>query len=223
VNYISERRKRTMRSVRIAILVFLLVSTSCINKSSSSIKDDPSLVKDVLGVFGATTMVYHEAGRGTTFHIGGGYFITAAHVVNGFDQVYILGKQAEMLDCDHELDIALLRVESLSYMMHFKVSSEIPQYFEEVGTIGYHFGMALEVTLGKVSNRHIGSPYFDTTVPMNGGCSGGPVFNHRFEVIGINISILSRYGGWNGVSKHLKGHEIIKFIENYERTKSRTR
>ena len=72
--------------------------------------------------------------------------------------------------------------------------------------IGSPFGFENTVTAGIVSakGRNLPDdtyvPFIQTDVAVNPGNSGGPLFNLRGEVVGINSQIYSRSGGYQGVS-----------------------
>jgi serine protease Do len=77
---------------------------------------------------------------------------------------------------------------------------------EWVVAIGAPFGFENSVTAGIVSakGRTLPGdgymPFIQSDVAVNPGNSGGPLFNLRGEVVGINSQIYSRSGGYQGVS-----------------------
>jgi serine protease Do len=77
---------------------------------------------------------------------------------------------------------------------------------EWVLAIGSPFGFENTVTAGVVSAKgrslpdDSAVPFIQTDVAVNPGNSGGPLFNARGEVVGINSQIYSRSGGYQGVS-----------------------
>jgi serine protease Do len=72
--------------------------------------------------------------------------------------------------------------------------------------IGSPFGLENSATAGIVSatSRAVGGesslPFIQTDVAVNPGNSGGPLFNMRGEVVGINSMIFSATGGYMGLS-----------------------
>jgi serine protease Do len=75
-----------------------------------------------------------------------------------------------------------------------------------VVAIGSPFGFENTVTAGIVSAKGRSLPqenfvpFIQTDVAVNPGNSGGPLFNLRGEVVGINSAIYSRTGGFMGLS-----------------------
>ncbi|WP_354679633.1 PDZ domain-containing protein, partial [Cupriavidus plantarum] len=77
---------------------------------------------------------------------------------------------------------------------------------EPVVAIGSPYGFENTVTAGIVSAKSRSLPddtyvpFIQTDVAVNPGNSGGPLFNQRGEVIGINSQIYSQTGGYQGLS-----------------------
>jgi serine protease Do len=85
-------------------------------------------------------------------------------------------------------------------------STESLRAGEWVLAIGAPFGFENTVTAGVVSAKgrslpdDSSVPFIQTDVAVNPGNSGGPLFNARGEVVGINSQIYSQSGGYQGVS-----------------------
>jgi len=77
---------------------------------------------------------------------------------------------------------------------------------EWVLAIGSPYGFDSTVTAGVVSAKgrslpdDSNVPFIQTDVAVNPGNSGGPLFNTRGEVVGINSQIYSQTGGFQGLS-----------------------
>jgi serine protease Do len=84
--------------------------------------------------------------------------------------------------------------------------SEDVRVGEWVVAIGSPFGFENSVSAGIVSAKGRALPdgtyvpFIQTDVAVNPGNSGGPLFNLKGEVIGINSQIYSRTGGYQGLS-----------------------
>ena len=114
--------------------------------------------------------------------------------------------QAKVLGADPKTDVAVLKVEgkNLPVVTMGKVGDL--RVGEWVLAIGSPFGFENTVTAGVVSAKgrslpdDSAVPFIQTDVAVNPGNSGGPLFNARGEVVGINSQIYSRTGGYQGVS-----------------------
>ena len=140
-----------------------------------------------------------------------GFIVTNNHVVEeaeivkitlSNDEVY----EAEIIGLDPRMDLALLKIDldkDLPFVSFGK--SENSKVGEWVVAIGNPFGLGGTVTAGIISalGRNIGSGPYDqfiqTDAPINKGNSGGPLFNMKGEVIGVNTMIYSQTGGSVGI------------------------
>ncbi|MCS4511345.1 Do family serine endopeptidase [Xylophilus ampelinus] len=151
-------------------------------------------------------------GEGSGFIVSSdGVILTNAHVVKDAKEVTVKltdrrELRAKVLGADTKTDIAVLKVEArdLPVVALGKVADL--NVGEWVLAIGSPFGFENTVTAGVVSakNRALPDdsavPFIQTDVAVNPGNSGGPLFNARGEVVGINSQIYSRTGGYQGVS-----------------------
>jgi len=139
-----------------------------------------------------------------------GKILTNAHVVEGADEIKVklpdrTEKVAKLLGMDAATDIALLQIEAKNLPVVKFGDSDKLVVGEWVLAIGSPFSLEYTATHGIVSalGRRLQSnyvPFIQTDVPVNPGNSGGPLFNMRGEVIGINSQIYSRTGGYMGLS-----------------------
>lgn len=140
-----------------------------------------------------------------------GYILSNYHVVAGADRIIVRLQdrrelQAELVGHDERSDIVLLKVEAEDLPAATIGSSDALRVGEWVLAIGAPFGFESSVTAGIVSakGRALPSenyvPFIQTDVAINPGNSGGPLFNLAGEVVGINSQIISRNGGYMGLS-----------------------
>jgi serine protease Do len=155
---------------------------------------------------------YQARSLGSGFIISDdGYVLTNAHVVAEMDEatVKLVDKRelkANVIGVDERTDVALVKIDAKGLR---KVTVGDPSKLEVgewVAAIGSPFGFENSVTAGIVSakGRFVPDesyvPFIQTDVAVNPGNSGGPLFNLRGEVVGINSMIYSDTGGYMGLS-----------------------
>jgi serine protease Do len=140
-----------------------------------------------------------------------GYILTNAHVVADADEVTIRLTdrrefQAKVIGSDPRTDVAVVKIDAQDLpAVRIGDPSQL-QTGEWVVAIGSPFGLENSATAGIVSatSRAVGGesalPFIQTDVAVNPGNSGGPLFNMRGEVVGINSMIFSQTGGYMGLS-----------------------
>ena len=140
-----------------------------------------------------------------------GVILTNAHVVEGADEVRVrLSDRREfkgkVLGLDHQSDIAVVKIDATGLPTVKLGDPSQTKVGEWVLAIGSPFGFENSATVGIVSatSRSLPDgtyvPFIQTDAAVNPGNSGGPLFNTRGEVIGINSQIFSRSGGYQGIS-----------------------
>ena len=140
-----------------------------------------------------------------------GYILTNAHVVETADEITVKLTdkrefKAKVIGADRRTDIALIKIEASSLPVIRVGDPSRLRVGEWVVAIGSPFGFENTVTAGIVSAKGRSLPqenyvpFIQTDVAVNPGNSGGPLFNMRGEVVGINSQIYSRTGGFMGLS-----------------------
>ena len=140
-----------------------------------------------------------------------GHIITNNHVIEEADEIKVRLSDKEEYDAklvgrDSKTDIALIKIDPPDGLPMVTLGdSDKLQVGEWVMAIGNPFGLSQTVTVGIVSAlwRKIGAgPYenfIQTDAAINQGNSGGPLFNIRGEVVGVNTAIFSTSGGNIGI------------------------
>ena len=140
-----------------------------------------------------------------------GYILTNAHVVETADEITVKLTdkrefKAKVIGADRRTDIALIKIDATGLPAVKVGDPGRLRVGEWVLAIGSPFGFENTVTAGIVSAKGRSLPqenyvpFIQTDVAVNPGNSGGPLFNLRGEVVGINSQIYSRTGGFMGLS-----------------------
>ena len=140
-----------------------------------------------------------------------GVIITNAHVVRDAKEVTVKLTdrrefRARVLGSDPKTDIAVLKIDAKNLPVVPLGKSNDLKVGEWVLAIGSPYGFDSTVTAGVVSAKgrslpdDSNVPFIQTDVAVNPGNSGGPLFNVRGEVIGVNSQIYSQTGGYQGLS-----------------------
>jgi serine protease Do len=169
-----------------------------------------------------------------------GYVVTNNHVITKATEVKVILQDGTKLDArivgkDPRADLALLKVNPKRPLPFVSWGeSEQMRVGDTVVAVGNPFGLGGTVTLGIVSARHRhlrnfgGFPgssfvsFLQTDAAINKGNSGGPLFNTKGEVIGINTAIYSRGGTNVGIAFAVPSNmakPIVEQLRKYGRTK----
>jgi len=167
-------------------------------------KEKPlNMLVDELGE--AVVLIRTPIGLGSGFLIHpDGYIVTNDHVVAGERQISVTqfkGSRTELVKRNYDnvkivatggnLDLALLKIEGEGFKFPFVILGDSPnlKQGERVFAIGSPLGLERSVSEGIVSlrNRIISDRlHIQTTAEISPGNSGGPLFNYKGEVVGVN-------------------------------------
>ena len=170
----------------------------------------------------------HGVALGSGFLISAdGYIVTNNHVVEHAKDVTVTldgGKElrAKVVGTDEKTDLALLKIVEPGDYPFVKLSKDTARVGDWVVAIGNPFGLGGTVTAGIVSaeGRDIGSGPYDSFLqidaPINKGNSGGPTFNLKGEVVGVNTAIFSPSGGSVGLGFAIPASTVDSVVASLE-------
>lgn len=171
-----------------------------------------------------------RVGSGSGFFIDAeGHIVTNNHVVENARSVTIVlenGREieADVVGTDPKTDLAVLKVNARNLPKALSWGdSDAARPGDSIFAVGSPFGLGNTVTAGIVSarGRTIGGQYDDfiqVDAPINRGNSGGPLFDAKGEVIGVNSAIFSPSGGNVGIGFSIPADLAQSIVDQIIRT-----
>ncbi len=175
-------------------------------------------------------------GQGSGFIVtSDGKIVTNFHVIEGGDKItvgFANGEEfpAKIIGTDHETDIAVIQIQAERTFDYvgFYHGADV-RIGDWVLAIGNPFGIGQSSSVGIISatlRKRVDSgsyvDYMQTDATVNRGNSGGPLFNFKGEVIGVNSAIFSPTGASVGIAfavPHTLAEEIVVDIIKYGKVK----
>jgi serine protease Do len=172
-------------------------------------------------------------GANRTATLGSGFIIDAAgiivtnnHVIENADEIEVVLQDGTILEAsvvgrDEKTDLAVLRVQTREALPHLDFAdSEQARVGDWVMAIGNPFGLGGTVTAGIISARNrdfeSGGPYanyIQTDAAINQGNSGGPLFDLKGNVVGVNTAIYSTTGGSIGIGFAIPSNQAKNVVD----------
>ncbi len=163
-----------------------------------------------------------------------GYILTNHHVIKDAKEVVVTLADhrqlpAQIVGSDERSDLALLKIDATGLPAVKLADVKKTRVGDWVLAIGSPFGFDYSVTAGIVSakGRNLDTeqyvPFIQTDAAVNPGNSGGPLFNMRGEVVGINSQIYSQTGGFMGVAFAIPIDVAAKVVKQLKETGKVTR
>ncbi len=186
--------------------LFFIAAGVAAAQSALPRKDIPSIAKAANGAIITiiTTNNDRPIAQGTGFLVSAdGVIVTNYHVIETGNVAIVKFPDGTAFPVDGVLagdkvrDLAIIKIHGKNFRTLTLGNSDQVQVGEEVVAIGNPLGLELTVSNGIVSGLRTGESgkFLQTTAPISPGSSGGPLFNMRGEVVGINTLYLE--GGEN--------------------------
>jgi serine protease Do len=164
-------------------------------------------------------------GSGVVFRADG-YIVTNEHVVEGADLLRVTlhdgaEHEARVVGVDPETDLAVIRIDATGLVPARFGDSDGLEVGEWVLAVGSPLGFENTVTAGIVSAKYRPSitratygNLIQTDAAINPGNSGGPLVNLEGDVVGINVAISTRTGGFMGIGFAIPGNMVRSVAES---------
>jgi serine protease Do len=209
------------------------ITAETLETSADNAADLPAPFRDFFNQYGQGGQSHapHKAiSAGSGFIIDkSGFVVTNNHVIENARKITVKlpdGRSfdAKLIGTDAATDVALLRIKSDKSLptVEFGDDRQV-RVGDWVVAVGNPFGLSNSVTAGIVSSlgRDLpgSGPYNDfiqIDAPINRGNSGGPTFDLRGQVIGMNSMIYSPSGGSVGIGFAIPAsviHDVIAQLQ----------
>ncbi|MBI5766638.1 MAG: Do family serine endopeptidase [Verrucomicrobia bacterium] len=155
-----------------------------------------------------------------------GYIVTNHHVVDEADEVKVaFGEprkeyKATVVGSDAGADVALLKIDAKGLPAATLGDSDQLEVGDVVLAIGNPFGVGQSVSRGIVSALSRGGlgieryeDFIQTDAAINPGNSGGALLDTAGRLIGVNVAILSRSGGFNGIGFAIPSNQVRGIVD----------
>lgn len=179
---------------------------------------------DVEKIYPSVVIVYSGKSVGSGFAVDRHRIITNAHVIETTDvvvQTYAGDRYSASIEAlSSDLDIAILSVAATSFVALIPAYLDAVTIGDDVYAIGAPNAMTYTLTRGIVSaKREVdGIYYVQTDAAINKGNSGGPLINHRGEVIGVNTLKISDSEGISFALPIKTIYDYISHVDSVDNT-----
>lgn len=197
--------------------------------------EEADLDDNVEAVDEAVVLVRTPVALGSGFMVHPeGYLVTNDHVIEGTTEltVIVYRKATDGLRKDEYKNIRIVASSEMLDLALLKIEQDEPEEFvtvplgesndvvqgQKVFAVGNPMGLERSLSEGIVALKSrllSGQTYVQTTAALSPGNSGGPLFNMRGEVIGVN-SLKVMAAGAEGLSFSIPVNRVRQFIDDQE-------
>jgi serine protease Do len=221
---------------RVSPAVVSIKSETTTTDSDNDMDNVPAPFRDFFNQFnnGQKAQPHRALSAGSGFIIDkAGYVVTNNHVVDASKKITVTLPDkrefvAKLIGTDAATDVALLKITSEKPLPTVEFGDDKKlRVGDWVVAVGNPYGLSNSVTAGIVSSlgRNIGTDqqytnFIQIDAPINRGNSGGPTFDLRGQVIGMNSMIFSPSGGSIGIGFAIPAsliHDVVAQLKEHGR------
>lgn len=167
---------------------------------------------------------------GTGFALNEGYISTNYHVIDGAKTIKILGidgtfdteYEATIVASDKNNDLAILKITDSKFkgfgIIPYNIKTSVSDVGEDIFVLGYPLtstmGDEIKLTTGVVSSKtgfQGDISLYQISAPIQPGNSGGPLFDHNGNIIGI---VNAKHQGAENVGYAIKTSYLRLLLDN---------
>jgi serine protease Do len=223
---------------RVSPAVVTITSETTTTDNDADADNIPAPFRDFFNQFGQgqrPQQPHRALSAGSGFIIDkAGYVVTNNHVVDASKKITVKlpdGRSftAKLVGTDPATDVALLKISSEKPLPTVEFGDDKKlRVGDWVVAVGNPFGLSNSVTAGIVSSlgrNNIESSqqytsFIQIDAPINRGNSGGPTFDLRGQVVGMNSMIFSPSGGSIGIGFAIPAsliHDVVEQLKAHGR------
>jgi serine protease Do len=223
---------------RVSPAVVTITSETTTTDNDADAENIPAPFRDFFNQFGQgqrPQQPHRALSAGSGFIIDkAGYVVTNNHVVDASKKITVKlpdGRSftAKLVGTDPATDVALLKISSEKPLPTVEFGDDKKlRVGDWVVAVGNPFGLSNSVTAGIVSSlgrNNIESSqqytsFIQIDAPINRGNSGGPTFDLRGQVVGMNSMIFSPSGGSIGIGFAIPAsliHDVVEQLKAHGR------
>lgn len=164
-----------------------------------------------------------------------GLIVTNAHNTSNAKKIIVFTQKGDVaigtiIMENAKVDLTILKI-NIGKLDYFTVGNDQqPKIGDLVYAVGNPSDLDFTLTSGIISSLDrkielIHHPkgienFIQTDVPLNSGCSGGPLINQSGKLIGINTAIISQSGRYEGYSFAIPVSRVLKMLSDCKKTAS---
>lgn len=207
-----------------------LYGYQALRREMAKLQRNQRALKESIDTHGTTPTTVDPAGKfsGTGFALTSeGYLVTSYHVIQGADSLLIEGRDrkryhAEPVYSDVKHDLAILRITDKKFTgfgrLPYAIKSGQAELGERVFTLGYPREDVVygEGALSARSGFEGDTAFYQVSIPVNPGNSGGPLLDERGNLIGV---VSGRQNDAQSAAFATKSSYLVRLVDSLEAAK----